>query len=396
MDRIPQAVLTCLEANDDETRTEGLDALVARHGGPACQAILQAMAGLHLEAEPALAAWTAIRALKSEMSQGLGRPVSLHTAVCEHLLSGQPGLKSPMLVESELYQRLMRDSRLDGLTGLLNRQCFDEALAREVARARRHDKELALCLLDLDDFKAINDTCGHQAGDQVLREVASAILAEKREEDTAGRYGGEELVLVLPETGEADALCLAERIRRQVAAIALATDGHQLQVTVSGGVAALPPPLTSATELIRLADLALADAKAAGKNRVLGAGDSLDHRRRHHRVPYAGPLRVRSLDRRERRAVAPRGRDISMGGVLFETKSALAPGSRIQLTIPIDRDLPLVVVGTVLRAEEAAPDWYAIAASFVKMDRTVKTAIARYMQQHRDQPVLGTDEARLH
>ena len=109
------------------------------------------------------------------------------------------------------YAQAWRDGRQDAVTGLLNRRAYDETLARETSRARRHQRELALCLFDLDDFKAVNDQQGHLAGDDVLREFAE-VLAGVRGEDFAFRVGGDEFALVLPETDRAGAEIVARRM----------------------------------------------------------------------------------------------------------------------------------------------------------------------------------------
>jgi diguanylate cyclase (GGDEF)-like protein len=121
------------------------------------------------------------------------------------------GITSLQLGHACDYAQAWRDGRQDALTGLLNRRAYDETLAREAARARRHERELALCLFDLDDFKAVNDTAGHLAGDEVLRRFAG-VLRHVRGEDFAFRVGGDEFALVLPETDFAGAETVSQRL----------------------------------------------------------------------------------------------------------------------------------------------------------------------------------------
>ncbi|MBP8811209.1 MAG: diguanylate cyclase [Kofleriaceae bacterium] len=158
---------------------------------------------------------------------------------------------------------------VDGLTGLFVRRYFDARVDEEIARAERYGQSFAVVLIDLDDFKRLNDSRGHLVGDRALREVAAAIRAELRGVDTAARYGGEELALILPRTDLFDALALAERVRSEVAARAIAADdGTRLHLTASFGVAAFPDSgVADALDLIRAADRALYRAKRAGKNR---------------------------------------------------------------------------------------------------------------------------------
>lgn len=168
---------------------------------------------------------------------------------------------------SELAE-LARASRRDALTGLPNRRAFDEELERELARAARAGAPLAVVVLDVDRFKAVNDGHGHAAGDVVLREVAARAAAALRRGDLAARIGGEEFALVLPGAGLAGAVELAERVRAAVAATPVEAGGAALAVTVSLGCAALAPG-EQAAALVARADARLYEAKRAGRDRVV-------------------------------------------------------------------------------------------------------------------------------
>jgi diguanylate cyclase (GGDEF)-like protein len=166
------------------------------------------------------------------------------------------------------FRRVASQAAVDSLTGLANRRTLDEELALEWRRAHRVGDSLAFVLLDLDDFKAVNDSHGHPAGDAVLRAVGKILGAGVRQVDLAGRYGGEEFALILPETDLAGALKLAERIRARLESTAVdLPSGERLHVTASFGVA-VNDELTAPDQLVAAADEALYAAKAAGKNRV--------------------------------------------------------------------------------------------------------------------------------
>jgi diguanylate cyclase (GGDEF)-like protein len=139
-----------------------------------------------------------------------GRPIAFGDADVE-LLELLSGVIAAQLSHALDYAQAWRDGRQDAVTGLLNRRAYDETLARETARAGRHARELALCLFDLDDFKAVNDAGGHLAGDEVLRRFA-AVLLGVRGEDFAFRVGGDEFALVLPETGRGGADTVTQRL----------------------------------------------------------------------------------------------------------------------------------------------------------------------------------------
>ncbi len=175
-----------------------------------------------------------------------------------------------------LHETVQRQATTDALTGLFSRRRFDEVLAGEVERNRRFpDQSVGLVLLDIDNFKSVNDTHGHQVGDDVLREVARVLRETSREIDAPSRYGGEELAVVLPGTDIDGAYDMAERVRAGIEGIALPLTGDHggvLKVTASFGAAAMPAAATDPNALIAAADAALYEAKRSGKNRTVRAG----------------------------------------------------------------------------------------------------------------------------
>jgi diguanylate cyclase (GGDEF)-like protein len=181
------------------------------------------------------------------------------------------------LENARLHRIVERQALVDGLTGLANRRSAEETLDAELARAERFATPLAIVFADLDDFKAVNDTHGHAAGDAVLRRLADVLRATLREIDLAARWGGEEFALVLPGTDLAGALRVAERVRERLAEeVVTAADGAEIRVTASLGVAAYPD-LETAAALLEAADAALYEAKRAGKNRVQAAAEPAGH-----------------------------------------------------------------------------------------------------------------------
>lgn len=155
----------------------------------------------------------------------------------------------------------------DALTGLLNRYGLQQVLPREHAEARRYRRPLSCLMIDLDDFKAINDTHGHPAGDVALKQVASILTEAVRGSDTACRYGGEEFLVLLPETNLDGAIALAEKIREATTARAFGDETHTFNLTLSIGAATLTET-ESGNDMIARADIALYQAKATGRNRV--------------------------------------------------------------------------------------------------------------------------------
>jgi len=175
-----------------------------------------------------------------------------------------------LLQRSFRHAHLLNEARADSKTGLLNAATWEREAAAEVARAVRTSSPLAVALLDLDRFKRINDSHGHLVGDEVLREIARVMSALLREYDLAGRFGGEEFVMLLPQTRAPDALRIAERVRAHIARMPISTSGgERVPVTVSIGVAALDAGSSrELTELLAAADAALYRAKASGRDQV--------------------------------------------------------------------------------------------------------------------------------
>jgi len=167
-----------------------------------------------------------------------------------------------------LREKLRTQSLRDPLTGLYNRRYMEDALERYVSLSERTGGATAVLMIDLDNFKLLNDQHGHAKGDAVLRDVASQLVGGLRPSDVVCRYGGEELLVILPGCGLEDAALKAENLRQRIAGL---SDVHETAVSASFGVAAIPETATGANELIAIADSALYRAKGAGKNRVVQA-----------------------------------------------------------------------------------------------------------------------------
>ncbi|MEX2219263.1 MAG: diguanylate cyclase [Phycisphaerales bacterium] len=166
-----------------------------------------------------------------------------------------------------LVQMLAQRAQIDGLTGLWNRAHFDRRLADEVAGCQRHDRALSLAMIDVDDFKSINDTYGHPAGDAVLQGMARVIQKECRQEDVACRYGGEEFALIMPDTTPAQGMVVCERVRSSLASVVWPRHPER-SVTVSIGLAGAVRIRTAQPfDWVEAADKALYTAKKTGRNR---------------------------------------------------------------------------------------------------------------------------------
>ena len=174
---------------------------------------------------------------------------------------------------ARLHEETARLAITDGLTGLYNRRHFYQVLDQELVRMARYQSQASLIMLDIDNYKQFNDTHGHLAGDQVLRDAAHVMQGLARKVDTVARYGGEEFVVLLPQTDKAGAIALAERILAAAQGKGEDGEAHGLPVTFSAGVATYPEDADTSQALVHAADTALYQAKHEGKNQVCVCGE---------------------------------------------------------------------------------------------------------------------------
>jgi diguanylate cyclase (GGDEF)-like protein len=177
-------------------------------------------------------------------------------------------------MQERLLRRLYESSTRDALTGAYNRAHFDERMRAELAFATRHSTDVSLVMIDIDHFKRVNDTYGHQAGDAVLKELAARAHRTLRAEDVFARFGGEEFAVILRGTNLDGARRLAERLRLAIEQVTVDFEGKRIPVTLSAGCASLVCCTASAKsdDLIRVADRRLYQAKTTGRNRVVADG----------------------------------------------------------------------------------------------------------------------------
>lgn len=189
----------------------------------------------------------------------------------------------------------LRLSRYDALTGLYNRGAFFAAVEREIKRVERSGRGFCLVMMDLDDLKPVNDTFGHPAGDQLLRAITEVVLRTVRATDLAGRYGGDEFVVLLPETDADGAFVVAEKLRRDISGLAIRVQDRAVRTSVSLGMVGYPEDGRTIDDLLSAVDAAMYEAKRRGKNQIVG------YTTRTERVATAiGPERIPSTPMRSR------------------------------------------------------------------------------------------------
>jgi diguanylate cyclase (GGDEF)-like protein len=173
------------------------------------------------------------------------------------------------LANMRLREKLRLESIHDSLTGLYNRRYMDKCLQTEISRSKRHNFNFGVLLFDIDHFKNLNDTYGHEAGDVVLRKLSDYLQQNVRSEDVLCRYGGEEFLIILPDISKNDLQKISERIQKEIKKnIQVEYENHKLCITVSVGAANFPDNGQAATELLKAADEALYRAKDQGRDQV--------------------------------------------------------------------------------------------------------------------------------
>ncbi len=188
----------------------------------------------------------------------------------DHITLGETVLKfiSHSSVEAHYHEEIYQLATHDALTEMYNRRHFIETVEKEIARAMRHQRALAMCIIDVDLFKPINDRYGHISGDNVLRQIAALVRRHVRNDDAAARIGGEEFAVLLPECGPEAAYGFAERLRESVEQSLFRPGGEAQRITVSIGIAAMTPERDTCSRMMAAADAALYRAKSEGRNRV--------------------------------------------------------------------------------------------------------------------------------
>ena len=247
-----------------------LDQLREERGDGFYSDLIFALLGRRYSQLDAHSMWGEIVSHRDVLTGTLGRNPGIVVAALDWLTNCQDDKGEELrLIESGKLEKMQERAVVDGLTGLYDHDTLLTLLEKEVERAKRHTKPLAFLLFDLDGFKQINDEYGHQKGDEVLAKLADIVRETIRTMDIAGRYGGEEFALILPETEVTSASQSAERLRAAIEE----RFRQDAQLTISVGIACCPDDGNAVEALVKKADEALYQAKSEGKNRVVAARD---------------------------------------------------------------------------------------------------------------------------
>jgi diguanylate cyclase (GGDEF)-like protein len=303
----------------------------------------------------------------------LGRPVDIRVSMMDFTVQHPELVRTPVIVDQETFTLSQRMAALDELTGLYNRRFLELSINKELNRARRYSQEFSLVFMDLDDFKQINDTQGHDTGDRVLASVGSAISRLLRREDLAGRYGGEEFVVLLPQTDATGAQRFAQRLQESVRSITVTVDRV---VSFSGGIATYPEAGDTTAELLHNADTALYRAKLAGKKQTHLF--SVEKRRgKRHSIQIRAAAEADEFDMGE--VVV---QDVSRTGLAAQAPRLLAPGARVRFRFVVEEqaaeEATLEIVARVVWSRKMDTDHYQFGGAWQSVDESLIQALVTH------------------
>jgi len=388
MKSLRESVINCrININDDDIFITEFNKLVEANGDDTYRAVIQILTDCDLDAGEAKQNWLEILQHRENISRALDRKISLMTAISDYLGSYKEALKDHKIVEINSYERAIEESTRDHLTGLFNKAYFQSTLAQHLSLANRNNTELSILFLDIDNFKEINDTFGHNSGDAILKTIARIIHQKLRTSDILARFGGDEFVVLMPNTYKINALVLSERLRKAISKKPIKIKDTNCKITISGGVAGFPVDAQKARNLLDLADSALYRAKGAGKNSIALFKED---KRRFLRIKFNRSIQVKELGFNHTRILSGTSKDIAIGGILFENKEPLPIGTKIQVSIPISENSePILLIGTVVRIETFGADTYDIGMilSFKEMEKTAKDEISKFLIQQSEKSV---------
>jgi len=309
-------------------------------------ALLLDVASYQCNEEEAIEIWSLICEHHGHLSRELNRDIDFFVSILDYFTHINQKLDNPVIIEINVLKRNKMLAMKDSLTGLFNRRYLDSAMEKEFKRAKRYQGFFSILLLDLDNFKGINDSKGHLFGDKILRELGKYLLEECREEDTACRYGGEEFCIILPETTSAGAINFAERLRINLHENEFFEKNN---VTFSGGIATYPEHASTIIDLFHCADKSLYLAKYAGKDRII---NNYKYHRRFARFEKSWSVFYYPLDEefpKDRNEFITQ--EVSLGGLRFESSEKMTVDDRLMLHIyPIDnKNESIKIVGIIRR-----------------------------------------------
>ncbi|MCX7679588.1 MAG: diguanylate cyclase [Spirochaetes bacterium] len=232
------------------------------------KALLQFLTGLDIPEEKAKEHCDHIIEHRKHLSEKLQRDIGFRVAALDYFYNKMRLLKNPRFIEIEDFEKILSMSKEDTKLGCYNINYFNTVAHNEIKRAERYSHCFSIIIIDLDDFKAINDTYGHIVGDKILEQFVAVIKANLRSEDVLARYGGDEFIILLPQTGRVGARAMAERIKHRLEEHFKSSENKSISVRFSAGIATYPYDAEDYDTLLDCADKALYKSKFLGKNMI--------------------------------------------------------------------------------------------------------------------------------
>ena len=361
----------------------GIDPLIAalqeleEQEGPVVYVeLLYLLTHMRFEPEEARKHWKAVVRHREELEAAVGYEVDLSVGLVSYFVQVSPKLKNPKVIELKLFEETRASAYRDELTGLHNFRFFQEFLRWEVKRCGRSGGEFSIAMGDLDNFKSYNDRFGHDAGNEALQAVGKALQEAGRGQDVVVRYGGEEFVLIMPETSKEDAWRVADRVCRAVAELELSPSQSENRVTMSLGVASYPADAMAPEALIRCADRAMYTAKAKGKNQAQLYGANRRALRR-VQVELKGEIRVLKDE-----SLPFSTLDISERGLRLKAKEPLPLNSMVEFVLNLpDHSQGIKAYGRVVRVYEKEDEAYQMALAIMDIDSREYLALTAYLRR---------------
>jgi diguanylate cyclase (GGDEF)-like protein len=303
-----------------------------------------------------------------EISQKIGRDVGIRVAAMDYFVNIDKKIFNPKVVEVQFFENLLRMTREDPKTGCFNEKFLREFADREIKRSKRNSESMSVIMIDIDDFKKLNDRYGHLFGDQVIKKFAEIIIENARREDIVARFGGDEFAVILPQTGRIGARSYAERLRINL--IKCFTEnkcmGESVAVSFSAGIATYPRDGATYEELVHSADTALYRSKDLGKNRVFDSLENEFHSNMNEqdrrqfsrfRLNQIGTIEMQGFS--DIFSLKGKVVDMSIAGVLIECNAVVSEkilNQPIEFKLPIDQnfDKTIDMNATVVRLNKEA------------------------------------------
>ncbi|MCG6153520.1 diguanylate cyclase [Leptospira bandrabouensis] len=341
--------------------------------GQIYSAILKVLTSVEISETESVSIWKEVLENKTKLSQCMKRDVGFSVALVDYFTNINPKIKNPKIIEIQLFSETEKLILVDELTRLYNRRHFEKALVREFKQSTRYNQNLSLLIIDIDDFKKINDTYGHTMGDEILIKVAKQITSCLRMEDTACRIGGEEFAIIFPQTNEEQAKIASEKLLDACRTIKLSGKS----VTLSGGIVSYPEKVKTCEEMYDLADRALYTAKYSGKNQIVAYTDE-------KRSSLRFDANLELLFILPDKTLRTISKNISITGIAFDTEDDITLNESFDVKLrESESHQEINAKIKVIRKEEIGLHKYHMGAEFLELSNEDQNKLSDLYSLHR-------------